>query len=329
MKKKIAAVAATALLMGTLSSGAMAFNDLEGVSGAVHIQQLRQLGVVNGIGDGHFAPRTQISAQQAVPLIVKGLQLSLDRFRFIKQPLAGDYFSRIADDAWYAEAFVIARMNGLDLDPDIDPAAPVSREQFTHWLMQAVATTGEYAQIMIYILIEDEEDIAPAFSNSIQSAVIAGIAGLDRDGAFRPQQTITRAEAAIMVSKAIRYVAEQQAAQTPSPAEDPIASGEVSAALSAVTADVQKLVLSWGEKPHAGWRIHIEGVDFPGDGSAVVRYSLRYPDPAALYAQVITEPTAAVYLASDITDIRYELVFTENMPEQSGSVPASEPDVAG
>lgn len=94
MKKKIAAVAATALMLGTLSSGAMAFNDLAGVSGAEHIQQLRQLGVVNGIGHDRFAPREQMSAGQAVPLIVKGLDLSLARFKFIKQPLAGDTLIR-------------------------------------------------------------------------------------------------------------------------------------------------------------------------------------------------------------------------------------------
>lgn len=307
MKKKwIIATATTALLFGTVSGSAFAFNDLDGVQDAAKIVELRDRGVVSGVGEDQFAPYEKMSAQFAIPLIVKGLELNLDTFKFAKAPAASDYFTNIPDGAWYAEAFVTAHLNGLPIDQHIDPTAEVSREQFVQWLMSAVYTTGDYAFVRMFVMLEDESDVSEGYMNFIQEAVLGKIVSLDDDRRFRPQDPITRAEAAIMVRNAISFV-ETHTPIPEQPANDPIETGEVTVETEAVADTVQKVVLSMGEKPHPGWDIRITGIDFPEPGTAIVRYSVSYPDPAALYPMVITYPKAETYLDASIEDIRYTL----------------------
>jgi len=96
MKKMIASAVAATLLISTAATGALAFDDLDGVRGKDKIIELRDRGVVSGVGNNKFAPQERMSAQTVVPLIVKGIGLNLDRFRFMKPPVASDYFTNIA-----------------------------------------------------------------------------------------------------------------------------------------------------------------------------------------------------------------------------------------
>lgn len=306
MKNKwLAATIISALLSTTAASGAMAFSDLEGVVHADKIMKLRDSGIVQGVGNNIFAPHEKITAQQAIPLIVKSMNLNLPDTS--ETPSANKIFTKIADDAWYAEAFVIAHMNGVPINADIDPNEAVTREQFIHWLMNALAATGDYAFIELYMMLEDEEQVSEGYMNSIQKALVSKIAELDEDGKFRPQAPITRAEAAIMSQNAIEFVETHKKLETGDPTVDPIKSGEVIVSTELVTDDVQKVTLSMGEKPHPGWSITIDRIDFPNDGTAVIHYSISYPDPAAMYPMVITYPKDETYLKADITNIQYEL----------------------
>lgn len=66
-------------------------------------------------------PKNSISAATAVSLIVKGLNLNIDNIRFIKEPKASDYYTKVKDNAPYAGDFIIAQFNGLELPKDINP----------------------------------------------------------------------------------------------------------------------------------------------------------------------------------------------------------------
>jgi len=305
-KKSVAAAGTAALLLGSVPFAALAFDDLEGIPQAASILELREEGVVSGVGNGKFEPRAPIAARDAVALIVRSLDLSLAAFTFIKQPLASDYFVHVPDDAWYAEAFVIAHLNGVPLDRDIDPNGTVTREQFVRWLMSAVDTKGPFAWIEIYHMLTDEADVSEGYMDAIQRAVVAGIAKPDEDGRFRPKDEITRGEAAEMARNAKRFAKDAPPVE-PLPA-DPIETGEVAVSIVPVTPEVSKIVLDMGERPHPGWNVKIEGIEFVDEDSAVVRYSVAYPDPAALYPMVVAHPKSEQYIASAYTDITYVFV---------------------
>lgn len=304
--KNLTAAGVAVLMLGTVTSSAFAFEDLDGVPQAASILELRDEGIVGGIGNGKFDPRSPITARDAIVLIVRSLDLNLAAHTFIKAPQASDSFDNIPDDAWYADAFIIAHVNGVPIDRDIDPNGTVSREQFVRWLMSAVDAKGPHAWIEIYHLLEDEDDVSEGYMDYVQRAIIAKIAEPDDEGKFRPQAEITRGEAAEMARKAMRFVKETPAVE-PLPA-DPIETGEVTPSVVSVTPEISKIILDMGERPHPGWGVKIESIEFIDEDSAVVHYSVTYPDPDAMYPMVITHPKAEQYIASAYTDISYALV---------------------
>ncbi|WP_199619167.1 S-layer homology domain-containing protein [Paenibacillus alkalitolerans] len=308
-KRWLAVLLTVVVSICTLASGALAFSDLQGVAGKEKIVQLHKEGKINGIGKGLFAPKKMMTIEQSVALIVKGLDLNLNAFRFVKKPEASDYFTHIPNNAWYASAFVAAHLNGVPIDKDVKPGTPVTREQFVKLLMIAVYTKGDYAWVELFVEVKDADKITDGYMETIQRALIAKIAELDKDGNFRPQGMVTRAEAAVMLHHAIRFVKENEEQKQPSPnPDDPASNEQVNVTLETVTGDIQKVTLNWGEKPNPGYGIAIVGIEFPGEEKAVVKYKLRYPEPGRMYAQVITEAKAHVYVGSNIKDVEIQQV---------------------
>ncbi|NBI28260.1 protease complex subunit PrcB family protein [Chengkuizengella marina] len=67
-----------------------------------------------------------------------------------------------------------------------------------------------------------------------------------------------------------------------------------------VNEEVDKVTLSWGEKPNTGYSIEITSVDFVNN-EAVIHYQLHYPSEGMFYAPVITEPKAETYISTSLT----------------------------
>lgn len=292
--KKTIAFAAAALSCVLLSGSAFAFNDISNDPGYKQILDLRDRGVVQGVGNNSFKPQAPVDGATALTLIVKGLNLNIDTIRFIKEPKASDYFTNVKDNASYAMTFIIALENGLDIPKDIDPNKKITREQFAHWLFQAISTKGDYAFTEQYIMLNDEDKVTQAFSNSVQKLLVADIAELDKKQNFRPQDAITRSEAAVLLDRAIEFVE-----KTPLPeVEEPQTSvlGEVKLASEAYSADVTKVTLS-ATVPHPGYGLEVSTIEFK-DGNAIVHYRTTPPDPAALYPQVITDVKTFAYIPS-------------------------------
>jgi uncharacterized membrane protein YbhN (UPF0104 family) len=70
-----------------------------------------------------------INYAQGVQLIVNAFGYNLDLMRFMKLPAASNFFSNIPNDSWFADAFVRAHFNGVDISKDVNPIAVMTREQ--------------------------------------------------------------------------------------------------------------------------------------------------------------------------------------------------------
>ncbi|WP_151733530.1 S-layer homology domain-containing protein [Paenibacillus tengchongensis] len=205
----IAATAVTVMTMGAQSFAAGAdFTDLEGNAAKAHIVELQQKGILHGVGGGAFMPDAPLTAAQAVELLVNGLDLNLDTVRFVKEPLATDYFSQADNGGWYAQALITAAVNGVDLPRDLNPGEEWTREEFTHRLILAIEQHSNLPVIKLApVDIADGGEITSGYDGSIQRALALGIAGLDTGGQFHPGDSITRGEAAEMLYHALEYVA--------------------------------------------------------------------------------------------------------------------------
>jgi hypothetical protein len=79
---------------------------------------------------------------------------------------------------------------------------------------------------------------------------------------------------------------------------------DVKMEIGKVNDEVNKITLTWGEKPNAGYTISILRIDFDAETSeATISYQLGYPEPDRMYAEVITTPTAETYVAGMYTPI--------------------------
>ncbi|WP_145325626.1 S-layer homology domain-containing protein [Paenibacillus xylanexedens] len=220
-KNMIATLTAGALLTLSLSAGPMnaapaQFTDIQGVAGANKIESLHQDGFIKGVSDSLFKPEQELNTAQGIQLIADGLNLNLDTIRFIKQPLPSDHFANVKDGVWYSDAFIRAQYNGIQMSQDIDPSKALTREQYTLFLMQGIEAKGGLPMINIKpVDITDEQELTPEYQGAVQRSLVLKINALDADGNFNPKQTITRAEAAVMMYNAIEYLESFHAPQIP------------------------------------------------------------------------------------------------------------------
>jgi hypothetical protein len=296
------------LLLGCLlliSQSAFAFQDIKGDPAEAKIQALQQAGIISGVNEDSFAPNGKVTYAQGIHLLVKGLDLNLDRIRFIKEPKASDSYSNVKDDAWYASSMITAFYNGIPVERDIKPDLPMTRETFAYYLYSGLVGKAEFITNKMYLIIHDEKDINAAYMNAIQDLIKLKIAGLQDGGNFKPKAEITRSEAAEMVFNA-REVIKQYSTNDPQKVPPGEPKGEAAFTKEPVNQDVNKVTLTWGSKPNAGYRVQINRLDFTQDGKAIISYSLLLPDKDKMYAQVITEPKAMTYVAS-----HYEIVLKQ------------------
>ncbi|MBB6671090.1 S-layer homology domain-containing protein [Cohnella nanjingensis] len=318
-KSKWTIAGLSVVLASTLMSGSVfAFGDIDKDAGRTHILHLQELGIVRGDGSGQFKPKSQVTASTAVTMLVNGFKLNIDNIRFIKEPKASDYYTHIKDDAPYAQAFIIAQLNGLEIPKDIQPGASVTREQFAHWLFQAISTKGDYAWTMQYVLLNDEKSVAKDYMESIQKLVIANIASLDAKQNFRPQAAITRSEAAVMLDKALSFVEKTKPIEQ---LPEPTPLGDVQLTTEAYSADVKKVTLS-AEVGHPGYGIEIAGIDFK-DKQATIRYRVVEPDPDKMFPQVVTTVKASVYIDASYTPVLGGQEGVSTPPAKGGAASGS------
>lgn len=211
IRKQITSGAVALMLSLTLVvpswAAAAPFTDLTGISAKNKILALQEKGYVKGVGRGLFAPNRTVSAAEGIQMIVTSLKLNIDDIRFIKEPLATDYFKKADNGAWYANAFIIASVKGFELPADLDPNQVWTREEFTYYLIRAMEIHGNLPMIkLIPIDIADEDRIAVDYSGAVQRALVYNVVTLDAQGKFAPQRKITRAEAAEQIYNALEYL---------------------------------------------------------------------------------------------------------------------------
>ncbi|WP_342549472.1 S-layer homology domain-containing protein [Paenibacillus sp. FSL P2-0089] len=210
-KNTIAAITAVTLLSfslgGQIFAAGSSFKDIGQVTGKDKINSLKEQGLIKGISDTQFLPASTVTTAQGIQFISGGLQLSLAAIDFNKAPQASALFSKVKDNAWYAEAFINAHYNGVNIPANIDPAKPITKELYTSMLVQALEKAGNLPMInLVPVELTDADALDPSYQGSIQRALKYKITALDASGKFNPKSNITRAEAAVMLYNTLDYL---------------------------------------------------------------------------------------------------------------------------
>lgn len=279
-----------------LGQSIWAFDDSQSDPNADKIMALKEAGILLGGPDGTFKPNEKLTYAAGISMIVKGLNVSLAKYQFIKAPLASDYYTNVADDAWYADALITAHINGIELSQHLKPQQAMTREQFAHSLAQAIELNGPFAYIELFVVIEDEKDITPDYSGSIQRLLLTNIASLDEENKFYPQAEITRSEAAGLLYDAIQFI-ESTPAIPDEPQLEPNPFYDMTLESTIVNEHINEITVV-AQAPHPGYGIRIASIVFEED-KAIIYTEASLPDPDMMYPQVITEVKAVTYVSSE------------------------------
>ncbi|MBO9609398.1 MAG: S-layer homology domain-containing protein [Paenibacillaceae bacterium] len=162
------------------------------------IVDLMKRGIVRGYDDGTIRPDRQLSRAEFTAMLVRSLQLA---------PIGdggADDFGGIAGH-WAAPEIAMAaeaRLVQADMLP-FQPDAPITRTEMARIAGRALHGIGyraSAAKAAAPVTLSDLSGVSADDAASIADLVAAGIVGGYPDGTFRPDGTLTRAEACKVIS---------------------------------------------------------------------------------------------------------------------------------
>ena len=301
LRRLPSAVLSAWLLVWMFCAGsAAAFSDIGGDPNENRILQLREEGILSGDANGRFRPGDKLTYAEGVTMIVKGLGLSLEDIRFVKEPKASDFYDFVLDDKWYSDVFLTASFH-LDLPRSVKPDLSMTRERFAYHLYRGLTSRAGFALPAPQPVIEDAADIAPEYREGVQMLLYAGIAEPGKDNRFEPKRAVTRGEAAGMVYEARAFLRQLAASGAPEKASNPSPLTGLRLESAPLAAEVNAVTV-WATAPHPGYGIRVKSVVFDA-GKAFIHVEPVLPDPGRMYPQVLTEVSTVVYIGSEYTPV--------------------------
>lgn len=149
-------------------------------------------GVLKGYEDGTFKPSDEVTRGELAAIIVRVFGLS--------NTTGAQKYTDVESAKWYASDVAKVSAAGIMNDYEDDtfrPEAPATREEAAYAIAQAyqVAATDQESDFT------DQAQIADWAEDEIAALVAGGYLDGNPDGSFKPQGTLTRAEAVTMVDK--------------------------------------------------------------------------------------------------------------------------------
>lgn len=189
MKKRMLSCALALLLVCALlalPAGAADFSDVpDGHWASSYIQLLTKSGVINGFPDGSYQPGRTLSRAQFLAMTARTLS---------NAPLPSANGS-----SWWTAAYEYAAAQGL-ISAETMPAtseamnAPITR-------YEAAEILANSCQNVSGIKVTDFPDVSSQYFQSVQTATQTGLLMGYSDGTFGGTRTLTRAEAAAIITR--------------------------------------------------------------------------------------------------------------------------------
>jgi uncharacterized protein YraI len=172
---------------------AAGLKDVRGHWAAAEIEKAVSIGYVKGYPDGGFRPNAGVTRAEFVVMLDSAYQVPAGKY--------GNGLGDVGDRDWFAQDVKSALATGFVSgypDGTFRPQEDVSRQEAACMLAKLLkldgATTSGFS---------DAGDIASWAKPSVSDLVAAGIMAGYPDGTFRPREVISRAEAVVMINRAL------------------------------------------------------------------------------------------------------------------------------
>ncbi len=189
MKKRIALLLALIMIVGSanITMAATSFNDVKDHWAKQEIMALAEKEIINGYKDGSFQPEAKITRAEFVTIINRALNLSKE---------GKVAFEDVNESDWYYKQIAIASekayINGYP-DGSFKPEKSITREEAVTVLVNAfdLKVTEEQPQDF-----KDQAKIQDYAVDAVKIVTSLGYVKGYPNGEFKPQNAISRAEAA-------------------------------------------------------------------------------------------------------------------------------------
>lgn len=174
------------------------FADLGGVEWArEYIERLADEGIINGKGEGRFAPNDYITRAEFITLVVKSFDIETER--------ASCDFKDVLINDWYY-SFVAAGVssgivNGTETGT-FSPQSNITRQDMAALLYRAMTSRGNVITVGS-IEFADEDYISDYAKDAVRALAKAGVINGVGDNNFDPLSETTRAQAAAVIYRII------------------------------------------------------------------------------------------------------------------------------
>ena len=159
-----------------------------------NVMRAVELGILSGRGDGTFGPNVNITRRDFAIMLAQSLGHDND------EP-ATSPFKDVADSDYGVSSIAYLYEQGItvgDNAGNFNPAANITRQEAAIMLVKAFKATGTSSE-----LYKDDASIASWAKSFVYTAKASGLMKGDTNGSFRPNDTLTRAEAASAMVNAI------------------------------------------------------------------------------------------------------------------------------
>lgn len=166
------------------------------------IYQLTELGILSGVGDGKFEPDREVTREEFVKMILSAFPMQAGEG-------AGVPFVDCPVDSWYypyvEKAYYNQVIQGIS-EHEFGAGKSITRQDVAVICMHILEQNQKIPNLSDAGAFKDAEQIAGYAKLSVDSLSQIGIITGYDDGSFRPEQSTTRAQAAVMVSRLMSYV---------------------------------------------------------------------------------------------------------------------------
>lgn len=149
--------------------------------------------VIDGVGDGRFAPNDNLTREQAVKIICLFFGIEVDG-------TVSNEFADVADTAWYTPYINAAVKNGIVNgvgNGNFGVGSFITREDFAVIISRISKKVSQNKETSY----TDKVDVADYAIGAVDALYNEGVITGYSDGTFRPKANITRAEACVILSR--------------------------------------------------------------------------------------------------------------------------------
>ncbi|WP_409343626.1 S-layer homology domain-containing protein [Paenibacillus sp. MBLB4367] len=183
------------------SEASSTFHDVAQTFWAVNeIEEMERAGIISGYEGNVFKPDNPVSREEFAALLAKTF--------YLNPSASTPTFTDVTADSWSYAAIESAKdyLPGYSTaagDVYFNPTAPAAREDVAAALVRALGYKYEADPSTFSSKFRDHSDVSPHVLADVARAAIGGLITGYEDGTFRPKATVTRAETAVILYRAL------------------------------------------------------------------------------------------------------------------------------